>query len=94
VTEGLDARDAAGRERVAALRAGTLCWLDASLRETTRDDLVAALDPPRHVLPALPATTDARVSRTLQCPVRWLGSHANASEPVYPPGRRELTCRG
>jgi magnesium transporter len=66
VTEVLYGLDAGARERVAALRAqGRFFWLDASLAETSRDDLVAALDPPRHALQALPATGDARLSRML-----------------------------
>jgi magnesium transporter len=66
VTEVLDELDAGGRERVAALRAqGRFFWLDVSLRETSRDDLAAALDPPEHALRALPAIGDPRRSRML-----------------------------
>ena len=66
MTEVLDELDAGGRERVAALRAaGRFFWLDASLAETSHDDLVAALDPPEHALPALSATGDPRQSRML-----------------------------
>jgi magnesium transporter len=66
VTEVLDGLDARGRERVAALRAeGRFFWLDASMAETSREDLVAALHPPEHALRALPATGEARRSRVL-----------------------------
>jgi magnesium transporter len=74
VTEVLHGLDPAGRERVAAVRAeGRFFWLDVSLRETSREDLVAALDPPEHVLQALPATGDARLSRTLRADGASLG---------------------
>ena len=66
MTEVLDGLDAGRRERVAALRAeGRFFWLDASLAETSHDDLVAALDPPGHALRTLSATGDPRRSRTL-----------------------------
>ena len=46
---GLDARD---RERIAALRAqGRFFWLDASLRETSREELVDALGDPERAVP-------------------------------------------
>jgi magnesium transporter len=74
VTEVLHGLDAAGRERVAALRAeGRFFWLDASLTETGPDDLVAALDPPEHALRALRATGDAGLSRTLRSDGASLG---------------------
>jgi len=66
VTEVLDGLDAGRRERVAALRLeGRFFWLDASLAETSHDDLVAALDPPEDALRALAATGNACVSRTV-----------------------------
>ncbi len=66
MTEVLDGLDAGRRERVAALRAeGRFFWLDASLAETSHDDLVAALDPPGHALRTLSATGDPRRSRML-----------------------------
>jgi hypothetical protein len=44
VTEVLYGLDAAERERVAELRAeGRFFWLDVSLSETSREDLVSAL---------------------------------------------------
>ena len=44
MTEVLYGLDAAERERVAALRAeGRFFWLDVSLSETSREDLVDAL---------------------------------------------------
>ena len=66
MTEVLDELDAGGRERVAALRAaGRFFWLDASLAETSHDDLVAALDPPEHALRTLSTTGDPGQSRML-----------------------------
>jgi magnesium transporter len=66
VTEVLHGLDAEARERVAALRAQRrFFWLDASLAETSHDDLVAALDPPGHALRALAPTGDTRLSRTV-----------------------------
>ena len=57
--------DAAQRERVAALRAqGRFFWLDVSLSETSRDDLVEALGVPERALRALPRSGDASASRT------------------------------
>ena len=66
MTEVVEGLDAVGRERIAALRAeGRFFWIDASLAETSPDDVVAALDLPRTALPALGATGDARLSRTV-----------------------------
>ena len=48
VLTGLDAGD---RERIAALRAqGSFFWLDASLRETSRDELVDTLGVPERAV--------------------------------------------
>jgi magnesium transporter len=51
VTEVLTGLAAGDRERVAALRAeGRFFWLDASLRETSRDELVDALGVPERAV--------------------------------------------
>ena len=51
VTEVLTGLDAGGRERIAALRAqGRFFWLDASLSETSRDELVDTLGVPESAL--------------------------------------------
>jgi magnesium transporter len=64
VTEVLYGLDAAERERVAALRAeGRFSWLDVSLSETSRDDLVDALDVDERALGALRSTRDGYASR-------------------------------
>jgi magnesium transporter len=63
--EMLSGLDAAERERVAALRGeGRFFWLDVSLSETSRDDLVDALAIPERALPALASSGDASASRT------------------------------
>jgi magnesium transporter len=65
VTDVLTGLDAAQRARVDALRAeGRFFWIDASLGETTDDDLVEALAIPRGALRALPGSGDASASRT------------------------------
>jgi magnesium transporter len=57
--------DAPGRERVAALRGeGRFFWLDVSLSEASRDDLVDALGIPERALRALASSDDAYPSRT------------------------------
>ena len=64
MTEVLDTLDAAERERVAALRAeGRFFWLDVSLSETSREDLVAALGLHERALGALRRTGDGYASR-------------------------------
>ena len=61
----LSGLDAAVRERVAVLREqGSFFWLDVSLSETSRDDLVDALRVPERVLPALALSGDASASRS------------------------------
>ena len=61
----LSGLDAAVRERVAVLREqGAFFWLDVSLSETSRDDLVDALRVPERVLPALALSGDASPSRS------------------------------
>jgi magnesium transporter len=65
VTEMLYGLGAAVRARVAALRGqGSFFWLDVSLSETSRDDLVDALAIPERALRALPGSGDATASRT------------------------------
>jgi Mg2+ and Co2+ transporter CorA len=52
VTDVLTGLDAGDRERIAALRAqGRFFWLDASLSETSRDELVDALGVPERAVP-------------------------------------------
>src|SRR5512134_3598368 len=64
MTEMLSGLNAAERERVAALRAeGRFSWLDVSLSETSRDDLVDALDVDERALGALRSTRDGYASR-------------------------------
>jgi magnesium transporter len=56
---------AAERERVAALRAQRrFFWLDVSLSETTRDDLVEALGISERAVRPVPTSTQGRASRT------------------------------
>jgi hypothetical protein len=51
VTEVLTGLDAGNRERIAALRAqGRFFWLDASLSETSREELVDALAVPERAV--------------------------------------------
>jgi Mg2+ and Co2+ transporter CorA len=65
MTEVLDTLDAAERERVAALRAeGRFFWLDISLSETSREDLVPALGIHERALSALRTAPDGYASRT------------------------------
>jgi magnesium transporter len=67
VTEVLDGLNSAERERVAALRAdGRFFWLDVSLMETSRDDLVEVLAIPERALRALSDSRDAYASGTLR----------------------------
>jgi hypothetical protein len=64
VTEVLYGLDAAERERVAALRAeGRFFWLDVSLSETSREDLVPALGIHERALGAPRSTRDGYASR-------------------------------
>jgi magnesium transporter len=84
--------DASERERVAALRReGRFFWLDVSLSETSRDDLVDALGIPERALQSLAASGDASASRTfhadreslvfaLRC---YVESEAPAEEAAY-----------
>jgi magnesium transporter len=61
----LSGLDAGVRERVALLREqGRFFWLDVSLGETSRDDLVDALGVPGRVLPALALSGDASAARS------------------------------
>jgi magnesium transporter len=65
VTEVLSGLDAAERERVAALRGeGRFFWLDVSLGETSREEVVAALGVPERAVRALASSGDASASRT------------------------------
>ena len=64
MTEVLDTLDAAERERVAALRAeGRFFWIDISLSETSREDLVPALGIHERALSALRTAPDGYASR-------------------------------
>jgi magnesium transporter len=64
VTEVLYGLDAAERERVRALRAeGRFFWLDVSLSETSREDLVDALGIHERALGALWSRRDGHASR-------------------------------
>jgi magnesium transporter len=64
VTEVLYGLDAAERERVAARRAeGRFFWLDVSLSETSREDLVDALGIHERALRALRSSRDGYASR-------------------------------
>jgi magnesium transporter len=66
VTEILYGLHGAERERVAALREqGQYFWLDVSLHETSRDDLVDALGIPERALGALGGFGDPSASRAL-----------------------------
>ena len=73
MTEVLDELDAGG-VRASPPCARSAFWLDASLAETSHDDLVAALDPPEHALRTLPATGDPRQSRMLLADGASIGS--------------------
>jgi magnesium transporter len=64
VTDVVYGLGAAEREHVAALRArGQFFWLDVSLDETSRGDLVEALDVPERALGALADSGDASAAR-------------------------------
>jgi magnesium transporter len=66
VTEVLYGLDDATSDRIAALRAeGRFFWLDASLDETTRDDLRDALEIPERALSALPPSGDSYATRAV-----------------------------
>jgi magnesium transporter len=92
VTEILSGLGVAERERVAALRAeGRFFWLDVSLGETSREDLVEALGIPEGALRALSSSGDTSTSRTfhadreslvfaLRC---YVESGRPAEEPTY-----------
>ena len=92
MTDVLTGLDAAQRARVAALRAqGRFFWLDVSLSETGRDDLVEALGVPEGALRALPGSGDTSASRafhadeesvafTLRC---YVDSESPADEAAY-----------
>jgi magnesium transporter len=71
----LSGLDAAVRERVAVLREqGSFFWLDISLSESSRDDLVDALRVSERVLPALALSGDASASRSF---------HADGASVVF-----------
>jgi magnesium transporter len=87
VTEVIYGLDAAGRERAAAERAqGRFFWLDVSLSETSRDDLVDALGVPEGALGTLPRSGDASVSRTFhadgECVAFALHCHVESGAAV------------
>jgi magnesium transporter len=64
VTEVLYGLDASERERLAALRAaGRFFWLDVSLSETSREDLVGALGIQERALAALRSAREGYASR-------------------------------
>ena len=66
MTEVLYGLDAAQRHRVAELRAqGRFFWLDLSLSETSREDLIAVLDPEGRAHRAFPGSGDDRRSRAM-----------------------------
>jgi magnesium transporter len=66
VTEVLEGLDGSTRDRVAALRAeGRFFWLDASLSQTTRDELRDTLAIPERALSALPPSGDSDTARTV-----------------------------
>jgi magnesium transporter len=87
VTEVLYGLDAAQRDRVATLRAqGRFFWLDASLSETSREDLVEALDPGGPALRALPGSGDARASRSMHVDGASIGFALRCYAPREEPG--------
>jgi magnesium transporter len=64
VTNVLTGLDAAQQARIGALRAeGHFFWLDVSLSETSRSDLVEVLGVPEGALRALPGSGDAHAAR-------------------------------
>ncbi|MDQ5834593.1 MAG: hypothetical protein M3550_16310, partial [Actinomycetota bacterium] len=64
MAEVLSGLGPAERERLAALRAqGRFSWLDVSLCETSREDLVDALGIHERALGALRSTRDGHASR-------------------------------
>jgi magnesium transporter len=74
VTEVLYGLGAAQRERVATLRGqGRFFWLDASLRETRREDLQDLLDTAGGALWALSASDDHRASRAFHVDAASIG---------------------
>jgi magnesium transporter len=67
VTEVVTGLEAAERARVAALRAdGRFFWLDVSLGEASRDDVIDALGVSDGALGPLPGSADASASRTVR----------------------------
>ena len=75
MTEVLHGFEAADRNRASALRAqGRFFWLDVSLGETSRDDLVEALGVPEHALRVVTGSGDALASRR---------SHADRNSLVF-----------
>ena len=63
ILRGIDAHT---RKRVAALRAqGQFFWLDVSLAETSRDDVIELLEPAPHALQALPRSSEVGASRAV-----------------------------
>ena len=74
MTEVLYGLDTAQRERLAALRAqGDFYWLDASLSETTLDDLRESLGIPERTLQALPNSGEVSSSRALHADGQSVG---------------------
>ena len=107
MTEVLTGLGAAERERVAALRAeGRFFWLDVSLSETSRDDLVdAALGIPERALAALRRTSDGHASSAfhadgesvvfaLRCYVEYEPEEDGAGYRLRPLAVQVLVTRG
>jgi magnesium transporter len=94
VTEVLHGLDAAERERLAALRAeGRFFWIDVSLSETSREDLIEALGIPERALAALRGPRDGYASRAFHADGESVGFALRcyvASEPEDDPAGYRL----
>jgi magnesium transporter len=87
VTEVLTGLDAGNRERIAALRAqGRFFWLDASLSETSRDELVDALGVPEPAVrgPSRVHADGDSVAFVLRCYVALESPTENAAYRLTP----------
>jgi magnesium transporter len=89
----LSGLDVAERERVAALRGeGHFFWLDLSLSETSREDLVKMLGIPESALRALASSGDTSASRTFHADreslVFALRCYVESERPAEEPASR------
>jgi magnesium transporter len=89
VTEVIHGLGAAERQQVATLRARSrFFWLDASLSETSREDLREALAVPERALPARRPHDDPSASRTLLADGEAVAFEMRCYVPSDAPGSR------